>query len=230
MGQQSNSLIEMVQQIHQTNMNFLSRLSSIENNVAKLVTIEQEISRGVRYDVYNLKEENPNVSTKMKELENSTQSISRMFDDCIKVKTETENDVDFLKRENYFLKSELEKSSESQTKLNAEILELKARSMQENLRFFGLAEHQGGGNENVEGKLRDFLKNELAPDSQTEVDSLVFDRVHRLGARKMNWRWQPRPIVAKFEKYTDREKSEKLDLNSIKNKTVIRLENSIQSK
>ena len=85
----------------------------------------------------------------MKELENSTQSISRMINDCVNVKTETEN---------CFLKSELEKSNESQTKLNAEILELKARSMQENLLFFGLAEHQGDGNENVKGKLWDFLK------------------------------------------------------------------------
>ena len=146
----------------------------------------------MRYDVYNLKEENQNVPTKMKELKNSTQSISRMFDDCVKVNTETENDVEFLKRENCFLKSELENSNERQTKLDAEILELKARSMQENLLFFGLAEHQGDGNKNVKEKMRDFLKNELALDSQTEIDSIVFDRVHRLGARKMNWRWQPR--------------------------------------
>ena len=44
MGQQSNGLTEMIQQIHQTNMNFLFRLSSTEKNVAKLVTIEQDIS------------------------------------------------------------------------------------------------------------------------------------------------------------------------------------------
>ena len=196
MGQQSNGLTEMVQQIHQTNMNFLFRLSSIEKNVAKLVTTEQDLSR-IRYDVYNLTEENQNDSTKMKKLENPTQSISRMLDDCVKVKAETEN---------CFLKSILEKSNESQTKMNTEILELKARSVQDNLLFFGLTEHQGDGNENAKEKLWDFLKNELAPDSQTEVDSLVFDRVHRLDARKMNWCWQPRPIVAKFENNTGREK------------------------
>ena len=44
MGQKTNGLIEMVQQIHQTNMDFLFMLSSIEKNVAKLVTIEQDIS------------------------------------------------------------------------------------------------------------------------------------------------------------------------------------------
>ena len=208
-GQQNNGLFEMVQQIHQTNMSFLSRLSSIENNVAKLATIEQDVSR-VRYDINNLKEENKNVTSKITELETSTQSISQMFDDCVKVKTQTENDVDFLKRENISLQSKLDESNKRQEKLSAEMLDLKARSMQENLLFFGLAEHQENGSENVEGKLREFLKNELTLESEYEIDSIAFDRVHRLGGRKMNWRRQPRPVVAKFEKYTDREKIRKL--------------------
>ena len=208
-GQQNNGLFEMVQQIHQTNMSFLSRLSSIENNVAKLATIEQDVSR-VRYDINNLKEENKNVTSKITELETSTQSISQMFDDCVKVKTQTENDVDFLKRENITLQGKLDESNKRHEKLSAEMLDLKARSMQENLLFFGLAEHQENGSENVEGKLREFLKNELTLESEYEIDSIVFDRVHRLGGRKMNWRRQPRPVVAKFEKYTDREKIRKL--------------------
>lgn len=133
-----------------------------------------------------------------------------MFDDCVKVKTQTENDVDFLKRENISLQSKLDESNKRQEKLSAEMLDLKARSMQENLLFFGLAEHQENGSENVEGKLREFLKNELTLESEYEIDSIAFDRVHRLGGRKMNWRRQPRPVVAKFEKYTDREKIRKL--------------------
>ena len=139
-GQQNNGIFEMVQQIQQTNLSFLSRLSSIENNVAKLATIEQDVSR-VRYDINNLKEENKNVTSKIMELETSTQSISQMFDDCVKVKTQTENDVDFLKRENFTLQSKLDESNKRQEKLSAEMLDLKARSMQENLLFFGLAEH-----------------------------------------------------------------------------------------
>ena len=38
------------------------------------------------------------------------------------------------------------------------------------------------------------------------MDSVVSDRVHRLGRRRGDAVMNPRPIVAKFEKFRDREK------------------------
>lgn len=59
------------------------------------------------------------------------------------------------------------------------------------------------------------MANELNLESSEYVQNLKFDRVHRLGPRRTN-RQNPRPIIAKFERYSDREKVRKagIDLNS----------------
>ena len=65
--------------------------------------------------------------------------------------------------------------------LKDELLEMKARSMQSNLVFYGLAENPKGEPDNTECKLRDFLRNELNFQNPETVNNVVFDRVHRLG-------------------------------------------------
>ncbi|MCW4343356.1 MAG: hypothetical protein N0E48_08350, partial [Candidatus Thiodiazotropha endolucinida] len=77
--------------------------------------------------------------------------------------------------------------------------------MQTNLVFYGLAEAPKGDTENCEHKLRDFLRNELDFDDQETVNNIVFDRVHRLGRPRRDQDANPRPIVARFERYRDRE-------------------------
>lgn len=68
--------------------------------------------------------------------------------------------------------------------------------------------------------MRDFLATEL---NQTEsrINNIVFDRVHRIGRPSFDHtigRNKPRPIVAKFEKYTDREfiRKEGIELNKLR--------------
>ena len=89
--------------------------------------------------------------------------------------------------------------------LNDELLELKARSMQSNLFFYGLAEAPKGEPDNTESKVRDFLRNGLNFDTPETVNNVVFDRVHRLGRPRSDQNSYPRPIVAKFERYRERE-------------------------
>ena len=47
------------------------------------------------------------------------------------------------------------------SQISEELLDLKTRSMQDNLLFFGLSESPRGQDDNTETKLRDFLKSEL---------------------------------------------------------------------
>ena len=72
--------------------------------------------------------------------------------------------------------------------------------MRENLLFNGIAisEH-----ENCEVKVKDFMIKELELEPQT-VSGMVLDRGHRIGGAKVPA--SIRPIVAKFHKYSDREK------------------------
>ena len=74
-----------------------------------------------------------------------------------------------------------------------------------NLVFYGIAEAPQGETDNTESKLRDFLKHELELERPEKIDEIVFDRVHRLGRPRWNQHISSRPIVAKFERYKDRE-------------------------
>ena len=69
--------------------------------------------------------------------------------------------------------------------------------------------------ENTEEALRNFIAKDLPTQVSMMASGIRFDRVHRLGARKRGMR-NPRPIVAKFERYSDRELIRKagMDLNS----------------
>ena len=201
----NSTIINMIQQL---NNNFTSRLSNIENSVSKLSNIECEISY-MRTDMSKLQLENANMSRRMFEVEKSCQTISNMFDDAAKARSVLQTDVSVLKTENSQLRSNIDqnvsKFEERCSSLNSELQELKARSMQSNLVFYGLAEAPHGDTENTESKLKDFLKHELELEDPGKVDEIVFDRVHRLGRPKWNPQDNPRPIVAKFERYKDRE-------------------------
>ena len=73
----NGAFIEMVQQ---TNIDFMTRLTSIEQNVSKLSTMETEMQL-VRLSVYKLQTDNTQITTRLTEVEKSCQNISNMFDD-----------------------------------------------------------------------------------------------------------------------------------------------------
>ena len=216
-GQTEAGLYQMIQQIHQTNMTVLSRLSSIESNVSKLQVIEKDISM-LRYDVVRLKDENNTMSNKIVDVETACKSMSSMFDKHVQYREKNERDVKKLKLENEELKTQMRLSKENNNKLYDEVQELKARSMQENLLFFGVREERDEQGEMTETVLREFIKREITVASDVKVDDISFDRVHRLGRRRFNSDTKPRPIVAKFEKFKDRETIRKAGINLNKSK------------
>ena len=225
---QNSGIYGVLQQIQQelrqtqiTNTNVLTRLTEIENNVSKLSKIENIVEK-VQTDVNKLKKENERISSQVTEFETSCQAMSSMFDAYIDSRERTEKEITELKLINQNLDQNVKTMNQNYEKLQNEILELKTRSMQENLLFFGIEEKPG---ENTETELRNFLKNQVLLNSPESVDQIVFDRVHRLGARKGS-RDKPnaRPIVAKFERYTDREyvRKESFNLNREKNGYTVR--------
>ena len=201
----SNTIVTMIQQM---NNNFMGRLSSIETSVSKLSSIESEMSL-MRSDLSKLQLDNATISRRMTEVERSCQMISNMYDDASKSNTELHNNMSHLQTDQNSLSSKVEENvSRFEVRCNTlkdELLELKARSMQSNLVFYGLTEAPKGEPDNTESKLKDFLKHELSFDNPETVNNIVFDRVHRLGRPRRDQSSYPRPIVAKFERYRDRE-------------------------
>lgn len=193
----------MFEMIHQMNSSFLSRLDSIDKKMSRLDPIEREISLA-RSDITALKIDNSALNCKVNDLEKSCETISSFFDHFKSQSSKADTDLKHIQHENSVLKEEINSLNSKYAKVQDELLDLKTRSMQENLLFFGLCEAPRGQQENTESKLRDFLKTELEVTEQ-KIDEIVFDRVHRLGRVREDIQSNPRPIVAKFEKYTDRE-------------------------
>ena len=169
-------------------------MSKIENIVEKVQT-----------DVNKLKKENERISSQVTEFETSCQAMSYMFDTHRDSRERSEKEITELKSLNHNLEQNMKTMNQNYEKLQNEILELKTRSMQENLLFFWIEEKLG---ENTETELRNFLKNQVVQNSPESVD--------QIGARRGS-RDKPntRPIVAKFERYTDREyvRKESISLN-----------------
>ena len=87
-----------------------------------------------------------------------------------------------------FANDEIEKRKKKEEEIAAEIKELKdgilyqdVYSRRENLRFFGILEEENG-DENTSELLYKFFSDELNIDNS---DSIDFQRVHRLGRKKL---------------------------------------------
>jgi hypothetical protein len=82
--------------------------------------------------------------------------------------------------------------------LQTQITDLQARSMRDNLLFFGLAEFRGHGRENCVNIINDFCVTKMGiPDIRENIE-----RAHRLGKFVVN---KTRPIVVKFSSFRVRE-------------------------
>lgn len=89
------------------------------------------------------------------------------------------------------LEGRLTRTEKEVTELKERLLLQEARSMRDNLKFYGLAEVTG---ENCEITLKTFMKREMKI-SEEDLKKISFDRVHRTAERN---REKHRVIVAKF--------------------------------
>jgi DNA repair ATPase RecN len=100
------------------------------------------------------------------------------------------------------VQTKIQNLEETNRKLQDNIIDLKARSMRDNLLFFNISEDE---NENTTETIHDILENQMGfEDAKNRVK---IDRSHRLGkpTHPSIRRTKPRPIVAKFNFFQDRE-------------------------
>ena len=115
-------------------------------------------------------------------------------------------EVDDLKAENIArkktdedTKQQLEKLQKENEILNKSVIDLKARSMHDNLIFYNLPESK---DEDTTNLIHGLLEEKL--DIKDARVNVKIDRSHRLGKPKSGTT-RPRPIVAKFNYFQDRE-------------------------
>lgn len=172
-----------------------ARLEKIENSVEKLDQMELNLKK-VTTAVGNLEVEVNSLQLTFADHQTNLEGLSRLFDDLgTKVETVSETGKE-LKTRIKKLESNMAETASTSKSLEDHILDLRSRSMQNNLLFFGIREQQG---ENCEQLVRGFIREKLGLEFEPE-----FERIHRLG----QYRGQadrPRVIVARFSRYKDRE-------------------------
>ncbi|CAG2227463.1 unnamed protein product [Mytilus edulis] len=213
--------MKQVNQINRTLTNLVSELHEVKSTVSKIDKDvkslnnrcdkqETEISKVIT-DNFNLNKDLTQLNKTNAETDRNLQGISDFMDDFKEKHEQNAKDVKYvkttvtqvkndlndqaieLKRE---IKSTLSGIREENEDLKETVLDLKCRSMKNNLVFTGLHEIQ---EEDTEDVIRKFVLNELRITHRVELGN-----VHRFGHGAMpGRRGRPRPIVARFIFYKD---------------------------
>ena len=159
---------------------------------------KNDVSR-LNSEVFSAKAKFSVLNDKMESYDSSIQSYSNLCDGIVTANTEANSKIDHLMDKVMTLELDQDEMRAKQSKQEEKLIDLQWRGMRENLIFTGIGEPSlaRGEYENVELTLRNFLRIEM-----DITEPIPFDRVHRLG--KFNPE-QARPIIAKFERFRDKE-------------------------
>lgn len=197
----------------------MNRLNSIDKKLVSLTSIEKQLTT-INNKISSLDTRLTENERVVKDVQRTVSDleVSRNFDsatlDSLKTKTET-NKQDIFKHYAEYdsshkkLNDDIDSVRDSMTsitdenrQLKEELIELKARSMRDNLLFYNFAEQKTNRkNESCIDKIYDFCELEL--DMPDVRENVKIDRAHRIGPYKPN---KIRPIVAKFNFFQDKER------------------------
>jgi len=172
------------------------RLTKIEYQLSEMATIRQDVSQ-VKSRFSNIQTEVNTLKSKVTEYDQTVQKYSDMCDDAAINSSTTEIKINKMAKQLEKIQTDQVVMKQAQKDTNDRITDVQWRSMRENLIFSGIPE--GGKEENCEQVVKEFLYNCMKIDK-----NIPFDRVHRLGKFDKQ-RAFPRPIVAKFTFYKDKE-------------------------
>lgn len=180
-----------------------TRMTKIEEKIAEMGKVKQSVSQ-IQNTVTDMGLDITSVKRQMNDFEKSIEHCSGLCDDIISDKANADNQIETLCHNMSQLQADHEVLKEKQSSTESKVIDIQCRSMCENLIFTGIAEQRvsndtGEEYENCEQTLQQFLRDEMTVDRD-----IAFDRVHRLG----NYRGSedyPRPLIAKFERYKDKE-------------------------
>jgi putative IMPACT (imprinted ancient) family translation regulator len=164
-----------------------NELKETKNELSKFETVIEEL----KGEIKDLKEEIKTVKQKNTDLTDTVSNLVTENIDIQNVNKSLNNRVQLF----HGLIAQLNEKLRSQEE---QIIDLKARSMRENIVFDGINEDQNENWQQTKEKLHDFLEKTLNIENPEEIQ---IDRVHRFGKNSNG----PRPIVAKISHQQSRD-------------------------
>ena len=193
-----------------------SRMTSIEEQLQEMRGMQRNVNQ-MQISMSDMSRDINAVKGQMNEYDSSIQYYNEKYEDILKDQSEADKELEHLTSKVNQLQASYNSLQSQQINTESKVIDLQCRSMCENLIFSGINEHiieakNGKMYENSEQVLRNFLRDEM-----DIVQPIQFDRVHRLGAPR-NSETEPRPIIAKFERYKDKEYVKMQAPNKLKGK------------
>ena len=143
--------------------------------------------------------------TELEALKDKVSALEKESKDLMDSAEFAHNEITDLKATVIYACSNVERLGNELTSLQEELdywkcrlIRLESYSRKENIKIFNVQET---ADENTEAVVKKFL-NENLKIPQTNVDEIRFERVHRLRTRRSN---KPRPIIARFSFFQDKE-------------------------
>ena len=176
------------------------RMGNIEEQLTQIHEIKQTLST-TQAHVHKLDQTVSKISSKIEQYDTSILHYSDICDSIVRSSAESNSRLDDVVKRLTHIEFKQSQIHSNQTKNDERLIDLQCRSMRQNLIFTGICEPEltRGQYENVENTLKRFLITEM----QIDID-IKFDRVHRLGRSSYHQPY-PRPIIARFESFKDRE-------------------------
>ena len=137
---------------------------------------------------------------------NSVEEENKQLKDAVNF---SKQDITGLKTTQVYLGASVDKNAEEFQSLENEVLMLKRRNIRleaytrrESIKIFNMKEDEAASDVSTESLVRDMFRDKMNI-SEEDVESIRFERVHRIASRKPSSK--PRPIIAKFSFYQDKE-------------------------
>lgn len=161
----------------------MTKINDLDVKISKIDKVSEDLS--------SLCNKIESIQNRVSHLEKFTGNMGNTIGDIRKAQNDIKSSVKDTGKE-------IQEMRRVNEQLQDQITDLQARSMRDNLLFFGLAEFRGHGRENCVNIINDFCETEMGiPDIRENIE-----RAHRLGKFVVN---KTRPIVVKFSNFRVRE-------------------------
>ena len=174
----------------------LNDMKQIKAKMQSIDTIEKLV-KTINAKVSDLETKTKDLDLRVTQTENSCQFQSNENEANKKDLKTVKEDIKDLKKNCDSMNKNSASLNNEASAMEQRLTDLEARSMRDNLMFYGIKE--GGETENCSELVKDICLNVLHVDN---ANDMLFDRAHRVGQKSAT----ARPIVVKFHYYTDREK------------------------
>lgn len=180
----------------------LAEIKTLKLVMPKLEQIETTVN-SINVKMKELDTKVTHIETRVTDVENSCSFINDKHEKQTNELKHAQTEVKNLQSSCKDLEENMKSLKSEKDGMRTKLIDLESRSMRENLMFYGIQEVPS---ENCEHLVKQFCDEKLSIDAS----SMIFDRVHRVGGESTR---KPRPIVAKFHYYNERETIRKKGLD-----------------